>query len=201
MDPRHANGNRVGITLLELMIVMVILVLAGAIVAPIIQRSFTSQRVSRAADLVRSGLGQARVKAMRSGEIYGFFYYPETRYYKVAPFNDQMVQVLQETQNRSSRDQNATSNFDYGDERLPNGVVFSDGMTVADSRSEDAMLNNNVPSQNIRPVLFYPDGSSQTATLMVKSESNEDFMEIRLRGMTGTSKSRTVETEQIRQLQ
>ncbi len=177
---------RNGLTLLELIMVLMILVIIASISVPFTYRSFSGQRASKAADLVRSELNRARVQAMKTGEIHGFFYYPETQNFKVAPFNEEMVGILD--QNR--RDRNDVNYREFGGERLPKGVLFAVGEAEADSRSAAAEAENAAPS-NVRPVLFYPDGSSQNARLYVRSD-RDDFIEIRLRGMTGTSTTHPV---------
>ena len=173
-----------GLTLLELVIVMVIVVTVASMAIPVVYRSYSAQRVNKAADLVRAQLNRARVAAMRSGEIQGFFYYPESSNFRVGPFDNEISESL----NQSFRNQrNArTSNFDYDDNRLPQGVVFAEGVSVDDARSAAAEQDSNANLGNVRPVLFYPDGSSQTAKVILRSDQN-DYFEIKLRGMTGTS--------------
>lgn len=174
-----------GLTLLELVIVMVILVTVASMAIPFVYRSFSAQRVNKAADLVRAQLNRARVAAMRTGEIQGFFYYPETPNFRVGPFNSDIAQSL----NQSLRNQGnvRASNFDYDDDKLPQGVVFAEGASVDDSRSAAAQLDSGADlGGSVLPVLFYPDGSSQTAKVILRSDQN-DYYEIKLRGMTGTS--------------
>ena len=177
---------RNGLTLLELIMVLMILVIVASISVPFTYRSFSGQRASKAADLVRSELNRARVQAMKTGEIHGFFYYPETQNFKVAPFNEEMVGIL----DQSRRDRQDVNYRDIGGERLPKGVLFAEGVVEADSRSAAAEAENAAPA-SVRPVLFYPDGSSQNARLYVRSD-RDDFIEIRLRGMTGTSSASPV---------
>lgn len=178
-----------GLTLLELVIVMVILVTFASLSFPIVFRSFSAQRLNKAADLVQAQLNSARVQAMRTGEIYGFFYFPNSRNFKVAPFEAEMVGVV--NQARRNPDRISPSNYDYGDESLPQGVTFVEGEAIQDARSVAAEQETTIRMGDVRPILFYPDGSSQSARLYLKS-NEDDMMEVQLRGMTGTSSTAPV---------
>jgi Tfp pilus assembly protein FimT len=186
-------NQRVAMTLMELLIVVVILAIAASLAVPTIQRAFSSQRVEKAANLVRSGMNLARVKSMRSGKVFGFYYYPDTREYRVAPFNNDTMNLLK-TQRRREIAQTG-SNFDYGDELLPQGIVFLDGETIADSRSEQVKTDTSFSTSDVKPVLFYPDGSSQTAKVMLRCD--DEYIEVHLRGMTGTSTVAAVDENRI----
>ena len=183
-----------GLTLLELVIVMVILVTVSSLAIPVVYRSYSAQRVNKAADLVRAELNRARVQAMRTGEVQGFFYYPETANFKVGPFSNEMAEAL--SQSLRSQQNARSSNFDFGNNRLPKGVVFATGITVQDSRSVAAEQDSGVDVGNMRPVLFYPDGSSQTAKLYLRSDQ-DDYFEVKLRGMTGTSSAAPVNDNRL----
>ncbi len=180
--------RRAGLTLLEIIIVMVILVVVAAWSVPTIQRSFTSQKVAKAADLVRGELNRARVRAMRTGEIHAFFYQLESPNFKVSAFDNEVSKVLNQSFNNQIQ---RTGNFDFGNDRLPQGIVFTGGEALQDARAMNA-LANTPDTSSLRPILFYPDGSSQTARIFIRSE-DQDVMQIRLRGMTGTSTAAMVD--------
>lgn len=180
---------RQGITLLEIIVVMVILIAVASWTIPSVQRSFSAQKLIKAADQIRGELNRARVGAMRSGEIYAFFYQEQTANFKVSAFNGEVMQVLSDSFRRQQDRQTANASFDG--ESLPRGIRFAGSETVNDARSESAM-GENPTGKNLLPILFYPDGSSQTARIFLRSEDS-DVAEIRLRGMTGTSTSSFVD--------
>lgn len=182
---------RNGITLIEILLVMVVFVILGALAFPSIGRSFTGQKLSRASDVVRSQLNNARVQAMRTGKVHALFYMTQSSQYKVAPFDEAAAKILSESFQNSDYEPSATA--DLSSNRLPRGIVFFDGETLDDSRSQATMSDESVQiDRNFRPVLFYPDGTSQTARLYLRSE-DDLYAEIRLRGMTGTSTSSLVD--------
>lgn len=182
---------RNGITLIEILLVMVVFVILGALAFPSIGRSFTGQKLSRAADVVRSQLNNARVQAMRTGEVHALFYMTQSSQYRVAPFNEEAAKILRSS--FQGDDFEPSGSEDLSDNRLPRGIVFLDGEALEDSRAESTIEEGNVQiDRSFRPVLFYPDGTSQTARLYLRSE-DDLYAEIRLRGMTGTSTSSLVD--------
>ena len=183
------RDSRHGLTLLEIPIVMVKLIAVAALSIPTVQRSFSAQKVSKGADLVRAELNRARVRAMRTGEIHAFFYQNDTANFKVAAFNNEMNRILNESFRQ--RNETSSSNFDFDGNTLPRGIRFIGSDAVEDARSASTM-NENPGAADLRPILFYPDGSSQTARIYLRSEDS-DVAEIRLRGMTGTSSSSLVD--------
>ncbi len=183
--------RRRGVTLLEIIIVMVILIAVAAWSIPTVQRSFSSQKLVKAADLVRGELNRARVRSIRTGDIHAFFYQEDSAFFKVAPFNNDTMNVLRDSFRQQQEEQ--ANNASFNGESLPGGIQFAGSEALRDGRSEAATEGNPVRG-NMQPILFYPDGSSQTARIYLRS-NDSDTAEIRLRGMTGTSTSSVLDTE------
>ena len=175
------NRGRLGFSLIELMLVMAILVLVAALSAPSIQQTFAKQALEKGADRVRVAMGQARVRSIKNGDIYAVFFLEGGAWFNVAPFS----QVQQQAGLASSRQNLAStrkqSNFE--DDLLPQGVKFAAGITPIDARAAET-LSTNDNSGSIRPILFYPDGTSQDAKLVLQNEKG-NFVELQLRGLTG----------------
>lgn len=190
---KRTSHRRAGITLIEIIIVMSIFVLLGVLALPSIGRSFTGQKLNKAADLVRNQMNRARVQAMRTGKIHAFFYMNDSSQFKVSSFDEEVAKVLSATFRRNSENYVSSATLDFGGNRLPNGITFFNGEALDDSRSQAAFADQSINiDRDFRPVLFYPDGSSQTARLYLRSQDDE-YAEIRLRGMTGTSTSAIVD--------
>ena len=184
-DARCATGRsrRAGFSLIELLLVMAILVFVGALTVPSIRQTFSRQSLTKSADRVRAAMGSARVKAIREGEVYAIFVVEGGSWFNVAPFS----QVRQQARFAASRQAEANirtpSNFE--DDLLPQGITFAAGVVPIDARAAEA-ISEFGDSGAIRPILFYPDGTSQDAKLVLRNEEG-NFVEIQLRGLTGLS--------------
>jgi hypothetical protein len=81
-------------------------------------------------------------------------------------------------------------------------AAFYLGLTGDDElvKDREMLVNEEIDNRNIRlgetgsgdktwstPIFFYPDGTCSTAALLLKN-GNGQFIEIRLRGMTGLTK-------------
>lgn len=175
---------RTGFSLIEIIIVTALMVTIGAMVVPAMLDFFGSQKLSKAADKVRTEMGRARVMAIRSGDIYAFYFTPEMTSYTVAPFNESFNERTQPQEKRGVDDR--ASDFNFDEERLPRGITFAAADSPEDARVAQAMAENEVNLSSMRPILFYPDGTSQNATIILKNDQQELY-KITLRGLTGSA--------------
>ena len=75
---------------------------------------------------------------------------------------------------------------------MPRGTIFLQSETEEDARSAQAVEDSSVSVSQMVPVLFYPDGSSQDAVLILRNEK-ENEVKLTLRGLTGQASVRPVE--------
>ena len=72
--------------------------------------------------------------------------------------------------------------------RLPEGVTFLSGETDADTRADSLGVEDQLPVGAelnwSEPILFYPDGTTSTARLVLKNEYDR-CIDLSLRGLTG----------------
>ena len=165
--------------------VVAIMVVMAALAVPAIQRTFSNQTLRKGADRVRVAMGQARVRAIKHGEEYAVFISPGRSWFNVAPFASYQAQESL----ASSREQIAErrQQSDYEDDLLPRGVRFVLGETATDARSADA-FDSVEPGGGVRAILFYPDGTSQDARVVLQNEKQQ-FAEVQLRGLTGVART------------
>ncbi len=169
------------------MLVIGILIAISAIALPTVTRSFSSQSLAKAADRVRVSMGQARVRAIRTGQIHAVGYLPGRGWIDVASL-DQLQTIASKAGRRLQQQHQAlTSNYD--DDLLPGKVVFVAGETVFDARALDAS-EQGADASGLRTILFYPDGTSQDARLTLQNEEGR-FIDVTLRGLTGTASVRS----------
>jgi len=165
------------------MLVVGIMVAIAAVALPTVTRSFSSQALIKAADRVRVSMGQARVRAIRTGQIHAVGYLPGQSWIDVAPLQQLASIGSRATRRLQQHQQGITSNYD--DDLLPGNVIFVAGQTANNVRSADARDQVGDETQ-FRSILFYPDGTSQDARLTLQNEEGR-LLDVNLRGLTGTA--------------
>ena len=78
-----------GMTLLELMLVLGLLVMIGAMAVPAFRLPFEHHRLRQGGELVRVEWNKARIKAMKTGQIQMFRYTADANTYQVMPYFSQ----------------------------------------------------------------------------------------------------------------
>jgi prepilin-type N-terminal cleavage/methylation domain-containing protein len=184
---------RRGFTLLEMLLVLAILVVVAALAAPALRGAIQSARLRAAGDTIRTEWTRAHVKAMKTGRIQVFRYELGGMKYSIQPWiagDDALEGSAQSASGFAVADQTQdTANVGAGNE-LPEGTMFVGGDAVMESRSlaieQTAMEATQFESEWSRPILFYPDGSTSDAFVVIANE-NKVGVKVMLRGMTGTS--------------
>lgn len=174
-----------GMTLMELLLVVAIMVVIAALAAPSVQRTIARQTLRSGADRVRVAMGQARVRAIREGEEFAVFYMPDGGWFNVAPYAQ-----YQEQSNLAARQQQNVENgvqTDFEDDMLPRGVKFAATESIVDARAAETMEATGA-SGTVKMILFYPDGTSQDARITLQNQVNS-VIDIELRGLTGIAKT------------
>ena len=176
---RYLPYSRRGFTLLELILVIGILVAISAIALPTVTRSFSSQSLLKAADRVRVSMGQARVRAIQTGQIHAVGYVPGRSWIDIASL--EQLPTIANRAGRRLQEQRRGITSNYDDDLLPGRVIFVAGQTVVDARAADA---GPTDTSQLRTILFYPDGTSQDARLTLQNEDGR-LIDVALRGLTG----------------
>jgi prepilin-type N-terminal cleavage/methylation domain-containing protein len=185
--------RRNGFTLLEMLLVLAILVAIAALAAPALRGVVLSAKLRAAGDTVRTEWTRAHVKAMKSGRIQVFRYELGGSKYSIQPWiagDDALESSAAATQGFGAADQTQdTANTGEGRE-LPEGILFTTGDTAFEARSaaveQTAMDATQFEAEWSRPILFYPDGSTSDAFVVIANEKKIG-LQINLRGMTGTA--------------
>jgi prepilin-type N-terminal cleavage/methylation domain-containing protein len=199
---RTTGRIRAGFTLMELMIVLALLVIMGAIVGPALYRPFENYKLSKGGDQVRTLFSKAQMRAIRSGQIQVLVFIPGSNQVQIQALSSDQDLIEAASQMGIGTGQSsavASSNMSsLGPlvEMLPEGVMFAQAVTTGDIRDQLAQQNNAVSgmsngmqgndllSQGGVPLMFYPDGTSTTARVVVTNQLN-NFIVMDLRGLTG----------------
>ncbi len=179
-------GPRQAFTLIELILVMGIIVMIASLATPMMTRMLGRQSLTQGANRVRVEMGRARVEAIKTGEVQALFFLPQGNWFNVAAFSQLPLQA-----GIASREQSLLNNrvyTGYEDNVLPPGIRFLAGSMELDSRSAQTLGDVKIDNDSIQPVLFYPDGTAQDATIYVE-DNRRNRVAVVLRGLTGSARA------------
>jgi len=183
--------TRRGLTLLEVLLVLCLLVVLAALAWPALDRPWANQRLRRAADVVRLAWVRARIDAMASGKTYLFRYELESGRFVVECW--QGAEADLESQpgewfGQADLDAPAQSALlATAERRLPEDVRFTAGQSELDDRANfvlAAITQDTAAGAWSDPVLFYPDGTATAAELRLANQYGRQIS-VALRGLTG----------------
>ncbi len=203
-------------TLLELMLVLGLLVMIGAMAMPSLRLPFEHHRLRQGGEVVRVEWNKARIKAMKTGQMQMFRYTASASDYQVLPYFSQQdwleTDAAHSTGSGSaSRNQEMVAATQAADQaassprQLPEGVVFVQGEVETDSRSYEIQRQmqgaGTTGSLDSAPVLFYPDGTTSDARVVLTNQYQRLFVVVSLRSLTGITKvSNLLTTDELQQL-
>jgi len=231
--------RQAGLTLVEILIVLVILMLIASLGIPVMRGTLAQQHLQYSANQIRGEWLEARVRAMDDGQILVM---------RAELGGSRLVisRVLDAHFTAGLSSRRTTGRFDAHNQldpferggftgdaedfilhapdlatpgggtiiiELPRTVVIADVITVVEERAAfylgltapgdtiveeffaiEAMMTGEIrlgetPGANgiwSSPIFFYPDGSTTTAAMLLKNDAGR-CIEIRLRGLTGSS--------------
>jgi len=177
-------------TLLELLLVLAVCVAAAAMVLPALRGPLENQRLRKAGDTVRAEWNRTRVLAMKTGRIQIFQCEFDTNRYVVQTW------VAETDDQQSTNDSVAgfgtakpSSGFNpiQQEKEIAEGILFQSSQAAEDSRgSSIASQFGSANSQQAPPILFYPDGTTSTAKVVLANDRNS-YLVVSLRGLTGVA--------------
>lgn len=199
---RRSKRSRGAFTLLELTLVLALLVLLSVIIWPALEKPFASQRLHSAADIVKSEWMRTRIRAMTTGLPHVFRFQPESGLFQIECIGGLDAEL------------EATQAMDFGvpiqptlptgeatAPGLPEGIVFMQGQTVADTRGmlAESQVEQSVAGEWSSPIFFYPDGTTSDTQLLLRNEYDL-YVSLQLRGLTGiTTLSDVMTAEELPQ--
>ena len=199
--PRYSL-TRTGFTLLELVLVLSIMVVALAVVAPNIEGMLTGRAVPTAVEAVRVELQKARIEAIRTGQIQAFQCQVGSKEFSVTPWMSSrdatdagvgasfVSQTGRTMETDTSRIGTSATLADSSSNQksLEGNVVFSDVQVLSDRRSIAEQSGTNplalAASNASQAILLYPDGTSSTAHIVLQ-DARGRRMGVQLRGLMG----------------
>jgi prepilin-type N-terminal cleavage/methylation domain-containing protein len=157
-------------TLLEVLLVLALLVILGALAAPSIDGAYGGIRLRAGADALRAALANARSHAMDEGRPYRFAVMPGQAAYRVAPDGADYWGSGDATPRGDPNNPPLVL-----EEQLPKGVVFTlDDSSVSSGSGGWATVET-----------FLPDGTATDDRQITLRLPGTKPIVVRLRGMTG----------------
>ena len=163
--------RRAGYTLLEMMCVIAVLVILGAVILPTLAGMFLDTRVKAAADLVRGHAAEARTRAIEDGRSYQLFVSPDGRRIRIGP--DELEQPEQSSDGQPVRVLVLETD-------LPDAVTL-----VPILIGDEAQVSSSVDGWT-KLVTYRPDGSCREASAeFLLQEDGVTPLRVTIRGLTG----------------
>ena len=160
---------RAGYTLLELLCVIAVLVILGAVILPSLNGLSRDTRVTAAADLARGYCSEARARAIDDGRTYQVFASPDGRRLRLAP--DESEQAEQPTEGQAVRPL-------IQETALPDAVTLVPMVTGDDQPAAAGGW--------LKLVTYKPDGTCRETTAQFElRETGVVGRTVSIRGMTG----------------
>lgn len=205
---RATSQIKLGFTLFELLLVLALLAIVGALALPTMDSLVTSRRLKNNTERIVLELSEARLEAIRTGQSQLFTALVGGREYSIKPWLDGYDEVNasagaiiessmsgQIIQSSPAGPIDSTNLGDEVPETLDSTVQFLAVDTLMDSRNAAAIetQTGTTPtagasaansSGESNPILFYPDGTSTTAKIQL-ADTQGRRMIIELRGVTG----------------
>jgi len=201
---RWRSGRRQGLTLVEVLLVLGLLVILASLAGPLLDRPLANRRLRVAADTLRTEWTRARNQAIAEGLTVRFQCTLGERRYSIdrqettsSEFGD--LTALDADNRRTG----AVEPFEFSNNELrinsedsSSGPMLPEGITfltveVADESEVSLGLDEDQGAGEDRtlsctPLLFYPDGTTSTARVVLQNEY-ERSIEVTLRGLTGVA--------------
>ena len=185
-------SSRLGMTLFEILLVLILLVIIASLAKPIFDGAFSSVRLRRGGDQVLAAWSELRSLAVQTGQTHQFQFQVESGHYRLEPWYGFQVEVPAEVLEAAPQ---------YGEWKpyeadLPEDIKFIEGeqlrSELGDVRSIQSLVEGDSTDWS-EPIIFFPDGSTTAATLLISNE--KDLVQrLTLRALTGVGRASEVLT-------
>jgi hypothetical protein len=171
--------RRGGFTLFELVVTITVMIIVGALAAPVMFDSlYGSTKIKAGADMVRARWADCRAQALEESRPYRFAVVLNSGKYKIEPYQGTL-----ENANSAFLNQDPNINTNPGlviEDKLPEGVRFGTKDAPADSDGPEAS------GDYVTIAIFLPDGSAQEDVEIVFGGKGSSGITLRLRAYTGS---------------
>ena len=187
------RGHRRALTLVEVCLVLALLVVIGAVSAPLLEGSFSRAGLTSAADVVRGAWARARLAAMESGNTHVFRFEPKGGRFQIVALNELGVPGS-EAMAPAGAERDPADMLRLPSNQLPKNITFAGGDVEASPRVM-ALLGTSSGTWS-SPILFHADGTTSDASLLLMN-GEQQTARVTLRGLTGISNTSEVGAEAV----
>lgn len=195
---------RRGVTLIELLLVLAVLVIVAGLAVPNLNAFLEGQRLRKSGDLIHAEWAKARNLSMKTGRLHVFRCKLGLDEYEIRPWYA-ADDALESSHGAGGTGEPLGGQGDLavnGIRRLPAGIVFAEGLAEDDARSagvHQAMGDSTAGGWG-QPIMFYADGTSSTARVLLSNRRHQ-YVRLDLRGLTGLTEvsSLLTQTEAMQQ--
>jgi Tfp pilus assembly protein FimT len=185
-----------GLTLVEVILVLSLLVIIGAVSVPVMNGSFSRARLNGAADMLRDAWSRGRLAAMQSGKTCAFRFEPKGSRFQLRTLDELSLPESDElAPDDKDAEHEAVDILRLTQNRLPDDVIFAAG-DVATSAQVLATLGSQKEAVWSDPILFNPDGTTSDASLVMQNDKGLTIR-VTLRGLTGIASASDVGNEVV----
>jgi len=189
------SGSRRGLTLVEVCLVLALLVVIGAVSAPLMEGTFSRAALRSGSDLLRGAWARARLAAMESGHTYVFRFEPNGSRFQIIVLSDLGMPESEAVAPDVDDNRNVADMLRLPQSRLPEDIRFAGGDVSASSQLL-ATLGSTGEGSWSTPILFHPDGTTSDASIVL-ANSEQNTIRVTLRGLTGISNTSEVRKEAV----
>jgi hypothetical protein len=171
--------RRRGISLIEVVVVMAVLVVIGGILAPTFRTMSGDSKTKAGVDTIKGRIADARGSAVDQGRPYKLSISQDGLHVRVAPDEQAFVNMA------ATADDDESSGPHIVESDMPKDVTLK----ILD---QDATENTTDEAGWIRVATFLPDGTCrEDSALLEVHELGVPAVNIRIRGLTGTATTET----------
>lgn len=171
---------RDGVTLIEVLLVLALLVALASVTWPSLEPTLAAYQLRKSVDQLRAEWNQARTTALSSGQTVQFRFTPNGHRFcletlpepSLAPGGQTGISVSQ------------TVFASVHTASLPETITFVDGTVEEDGSMPASDVAPQAREGWSAPIQFYPDGTASTVYLTLRNERDQ-CIQITLRGLTG----------------
>jgi prepilin-type N-terminal cleavage/methylation domain-containing protein len=186
-----------GLTLIEVVLVLSLLVIVAAVSVPFLNGSFSRAHLNSASDLLRDAWSSGRLAAMQSGKTHAFRFEPKGARFQLVPLEELGLPEKNELPSDDPDAEHSPADIlRLSEPRLPDNVIFAAG-DIAESSQVAALVGTSKNETWSAPILFNPDGTTSDASLVLQND-REQTIRVTLRGITGIASASEVGNEAVR---